>query len=135
MSNTSGSMPLRSVLLRAHIWLLATTVPSLIRLLPLKRLLRLLTPPAKLIPYRGFPCEFLVQRVERRLRKPRQMRHRPCLRHSLVLFHFLRLAGYPAVLTIGVYRKDPDYPRSQAHGWVTLNGTVLTSPPATGPIT
>ncbi len=132
MSNPSGSMSLR-VLLRAHIWLLATLVPLLVKVLPLKRLLRLLTPPAWVAPYRGIAWQEIVERVGRRLRNPRNMRRRSCLRHSLTLFHFLRLANYPAVLRIGVYPRSPQFPRTQAHGWVTLHDAALTLPPE-GPV-
>jgi hypothetical protein len=122
-------MSLRLPLLRAHIWLVATFIPLLVKILPLKRLLRLLTLPAPITPYRGIAWQEIVEQVAQRLKKPRNMRRRSCLRHSLTLFHFLRLAGYPAVLRIGVYPQSPECPRSQAHGWVTLHDLVLTSPP------
>jgi len=104
-------------------------MPLLVKVLPLKRLLRLLMPPAAITPYRGTACREIVELVARRLTKPRNMRRRACLRHSLTLFHFLRLAGFPAVLRIGVYPPAADRRRAQAHGWVTLNDAVLTSPP------
>ncbi|MGA2265523.1 MAG: lasso peptide biosynthesis B2 protein [Phycisphaerae bacterium] len=129
MSNTSGPMSLRLPLLRAHIWLVATFIPLLDKVLSLKRVLRVLTPPTSVVPYRGIAWQDIVERVAQRLKNPRNMRRRPCLRQSLTLFHFLRLAGYPAVLRIGVYPQNPEAPRTQAHGWVTLNDIALTSPP------
>ena len=126
-------MSLRLPLLRAHIWLLATLVPLLVRVLPLRWLLRVLTLPAWVAPYRGLAWQQIADRVSQRLTNPRQMRRRFCLRHSLTLFHFLRLAGYPAVLRIGVLPQDPKCPRSQAHGWVTLND-VAVNPPPQGPV-
>jgi hypothetical protein len=117
------------LVLRAHVWLVATLVPLLVKLLPLKQLLRLLTPPAWIAPYRGIGQDRIVERVAHHLRSPRNMRRRYCLRLSLTLFHFLRLAGYPAVLRIGVYPRTAHSPRTQAHGWVTLHEVALTSPP------
>lgn len=122
-------MSLRLPLLRAHIWLVATLIPLLVKVLPLKRLLGLLTLPASVAPYRSIAWQEIAERVAQRLKNPRNMRRRSCLRHSLTLFHFLRLAGYPAVLRIGVYPRNPNLPRIQAHGWVTLHDRVLTWPP------
>ncbi|MCJ7544163.1 MAG: lasso peptide biosynthesis B2 protein [Phycisphaerae bacterium] len=129
MNNPSDSKSLRLLLLRAHIWLVATLIPLLVKFLPLKRLLRLLTPPARLALYRSIAWQEIAERVAQRLKNPRNMRRRSCLRHSLTLFHFLRLAGYPAVLRIGVYPQNQPCPRIQAHGWVTLHDMVLTWPP------
>jgi hypothetical protein len=122
-------MSLRLPLLRAHLWLVAAMIPLLVKVFPLKGLLRLLTPPAWLAPYRGIAWQEITQRVARRLANPRMMRRRFCLRQSLTLFHFLRLAGYPAVLRIGVYPPAPQQRRTQAHGWVTLDDVALTPPP------
>ncbi len=129
MSSLSGPMSLRLPLLRAHLWLVATLIPLLVKVLPLKRLLRLLTPPSSMAPYRGIAWQEITERVAQRLKNPRHMRRRFCLRHSLTLFHFLRLAGYPAVLRIGVYPRNQEGSSSQAHGWVTLKDMVLTTPP------
>jgi hypothetical protein len=116
-------------LLRAHLWLVAALIPLLIKVLPLRGVLRLLTAPTWIAPYRGIAWQEIAQRVARRLTNPRVMRRRFCLRQSLTLFHFLRLAGYPAVLRIGVYPPAPRQRRTQAHGWVTLGDVALTPPP------
>lgn len=47
------------------------------------------------------------------------MRRRACLREGIALFHFLRLAGLPAALHIGVYPPDGAQGRLRAHCWVT----------------
>jgi hypothetical protein len=47
----------------------------------------------------------------------------------LTLFHFLRLAGCPAVLHIGVFPPSLDSQRMHGHCWVTLNGVPLSPPP------
>ena len=57
------------------------------------------------------------------------MRRRACLRQGLTLFHFLKLAGWPAVLRIGVFPPGRDRRRMHAHCWVTLNGVPLSPPP------
>jgi hypothetical protein len=117
------------LLLRGHIWLLATLIPLLEKILPLKYLLRLLTPPPRFKPYGGMLPEEISRWVAHRLRQPRNMRRRACLRHGLTLFHFLRLAGCPAVLHIGVFPPQFDSRRMHAHCWVTLNGVCLIPPP------
>lgn len=124
---------LRRWLLPRHIWLLAALVPLLVKILPFKHLLHLLTPSARRTPYRGVRPEQVAELVAKRLANPYHMSHRRCLRESLVVFHFLRLAGWPAVLNIGVYPPGTSPKGTKAHGWVSLDGQVLTSPPE-GPV-
>jgi hypothetical protein len=57
------------------------------------------------------------------------MKRRKCLREGLLLFHFLRLAGQPAVLKIGVFPPGPDGARNHAHCWITLRDAALNAPP------
>ena len=115
--------------LRAHVWLVATLLPLLVRVLPLKALLRLMTPPARLKPYGAIAPDRIVAAVDGRLRNPRNMRRRACLRHGLTLYHFLRLAGVPAVLEFGVYPPELDPGRMHAHCWVTVDGVAASAPP------
>ncbi len=121
------------LILRAHIWLLATLIPLLEKFIPLKTLLRWLTPSSRFKPYAKVAPEEISRLVARRLRAPRNMRRRACLRHGLTLFHFLKLAGWPAVLRIGVFPPSVDCRRMHAHCWVTLNG-ILFSPPPEQPV-
>ena len=115
--------------MRGHLWLLAALIPLLERVLPLKVLLRLLTPPRWCRPYSGTPPEEVSRLVARRLREPRNMRRRACLREGLTLFHFLRLANWPAVLHIGVFPPRLDQRRLHAHCWVTVDNVPLSPPP------
>jgi len=115
--------------LRAHVWAVATLLPLLVRLLPLRALLRVMTPPARLRPYHIIPPERIVAAVGRRLRNPRHMRRRACLRQGLTLYHFLRLAGVPAVLEFGVYPPGADAVRLHAHCWVSVGGRAVSAPP------
>lgn len=117
------------LILRGHIWLLATLIPLLEKILPLKLLLCWLTPPSRFKPYAGATPEEISGLVARRLREPRNMRRRACLRHGLTLFHFLRLAGWPAVLRVGVFPPSVDRRRMHAHCWVTLNDVAMSPPP------
>ncbi len=121
--------PATEAALRAHVYLVATMLPLLVRVLPLKVLLRLMTPPARLRPYRTVPPDRIAAIVARRLRNPRNMRRRACLRRGLTLYHFLRLAGVPAAIHFGVYPPDADPRRLHAHCWVTVDGVALTEPP------
>jgi len=57
------------------------------------------------------------------------MRRRACLRQGLLLFHFLRLAGLPAVVHFGVFSPATDPRRLHGHCWVTLGGVCLSPPP------
>jgi hypothetical protein len=112
-------------ILRAHIWAGATVLPLLVKLLPLSALLALLTPPAGLRPYREVPQERIASMVNRRLRRPRNMKRRACLRRGLMLYHFLRLADLPAVLHFGVLPPSRDPQRLHGHCWVSVNGQNL----------
>jgi len=122
----------RDLFLRAHVWLVASLIPLAVRIVPLKWLLRVLTPPRGLRIYRDVPVERVVRIVRRRLSAPRNMRRRACLRASLTLFHFLRLSGRPAVLHFGVYPAGGPAGPMHAHCWVTLDGQAI-STPAEGP--
>jgi len=117
-----------SFVLWAHVGLLATVIPLLDRLFSLQTILRLLTPPHHLQPYRKVPTETIAAAVGRRLAHPHNMRRRACLRSGWMLFHFLRLAGRRPVLRIAVYPPQ-DGVCLRAHCWVTLNGAEVSAPP------
>jgi hypothetical protein len=121
--------PVRLLVLRGHIWTAATLLPLLVKFLPVQWLVRVMTPPARLHPYRKIPVGRIVALVNTRLRKPRNMRRRACLRKGLVLYQVLRLAGQPAVLHFGVYAPSLDTRRLHGHCWVTVNDVILTDPP------
>jgi len=123
---------LRLAILRCHVAMLALAIPDLRRWLPLTTLLRLFTPRCASRLYSGIDAAEIVRVVERRLRRPWRMRRRPCLRTGLLLFHFLRLAGIPAVLNFCVYKETlaaQSLGREQAHCWVTVSGRCVASPP------
>jgi len=120
---------MRAGALRVHVWLAAGVMPLLVRLLSLRALLRLLDPPRWLRPYAGLSDERIVAAVERRLRNPRNMRRRACLRKGLVLYHFLRLAARPAELRFAVYPRPDERGRMHGHCWVVLAGRCLMPPP------
>jgi hypothetical protein len=115
--------------LAAHIWIAAALIPVLDRLLTLSRMVRLLTPPRWLRPYQGVPAEAIGEIVRRRLERPWQMRRRACLRMSLLLYHFLRLAALDAVFHVAVFAPAADRRRLHAHGWVTIGEVCLSEPP------
>jgi hypothetical protein len=129
LKRPEGTCPVTWTVLRGHLWLLAALVPLLVKAIPLRALVRLLTPPRFLRLYVRVPTEAFVGQVKHRLRRPWNMRRRACLREGLVLFHFLRLSGRPAVLHFGVYAPSTDPRRLHGHCWVTVEGTVVTSPP------
>jgi len=106
----------------AHVWLVAGVLPLLVRLVPLPRLLRLLTPRADRRPYAGAEVEEIAAAVDRQLADPVHMRRRACLRKGLTLFHFLRLAGHPAVIQFAVYPPGQQDAKMRGHCWVTVGG-------------
>ncbi len=129
MKNPELTSSRSRLILRGHVWLLATLIPLLEKFIPLKWLLRLLTPPPRFQPYAGTSPEEISRLIAHCLREPRNMRRRACLRQGLTLFHFLKLAGWPAVLRIGVFPPGLDRRRMHAHCWVTLNDVPLSPPP------
>lgn len=122
---------LRLAILRIHVALLALMIPDLRRWLPLERLLTLFTPRQTSRLYAGLRADTITHIVQHRLRRPWRMRRRPCLRLGLLLFHFLRLAGVPAVLTFCVYKQTlrAGAGSEQAHCWVSVAGRCVASPP------
>ena len=119
---------LTPLILRIHIWLLAAVIPLLIKTLSLKRLLRLMTPKARCNLYKSITPEQITQMVHNRLRRPRHMRNRPCLRKGLTLFYFLRLVGAPAKIHVAVHTPTASSKRIRAHCWVVLDGAAVTEP-------
>jgi len=118
-----------SRMLSLHIWIVAALIPILDRLLTLERTLRLLTPRRPRRSYRGVAPEAISALVARRLERPRHMRRRACLRRSLVLYHFLRLAGIDAIFHVAVFPPSVDPKRLHAHSWITVGEACLCEPP------
>lgn len=119
---------MRETILRFHIGLVTTIMPLLVRFIPMRGLLWLVEQPAGWTPYRGVPSERIIEMTAHRLRNPRNMRRRRCLRHGMTLFHFLRLAAVPAVMHFGVLGPATSGQRLHAHCWVTVNGKVVDPP-------
>lgn len=122
MPRAAARSPVLAWLVRTHVSLMALLVPLLLKLLPIRTVLWLLTPPAWLAPYRRLRPQRIAAIIRRRLRRPRVMRRRACLRRGLLLLHFLRLAGRPARLHIAALAPPPEQARMQAHCWITLDG-------------
>ncbi|MFP3938178.1 MAG: lasso peptide biosynthesis B2 protein [Phycisphaerae bacterium] len=115
--------------LRAHVWAFCGVVPLLVRLMPLERLIRLLTP--QLRPYRNVAENEIAGLIQHRLANPRNMKRRRCLRLGLALYHFLRLSGRAAIIHFAVCPGRAD-DRMHAHCWVTLGERCVSSFPAAG---
>lgn len=115
-------------LFKMHVYVVSVMIPLLDNLLGLKQMLRVLTPPAWCEFYKGISVEKVCEVVADRLKKPVLMKRRKCLRHGFILFHFLCLAGAPAVLQIGVFTRK-QYHKGTAHCWVTCQGRSLSSEP------
>jgi hypothetical protein len=122
-------MGLARALLTVHVWIVAAAIPLLDKVLTLERMLRLLTPGRPFRPYAGVSADLIAQIVRRRLRRPVHMRRRACLRLSLMLYHFARLAGVDAVFRVAVFPPSVDPKRLHAHSWVTVGEVCLCEPP------
>lgn len=118
----------RGVLI-AHVWMVATAIPLLDKLLTLERMLGLLTPRRPFRPYTGIAPDLIAAIAHRRLRRPIHMRRRACLRLSLVIYHFVRLADQDAVFHVAVFPPSVDPKRLHAHSWVTVGEVSLCAPP------
>lgn len=112
-----------------HVWIVAAVIPPLDKFLTLERMLRLLTPHRPLRLYAGVTADLIVGIVRRRLHRPFHMRRRACLRLSLVMYHFARLAGIDAVFHVAVFPPSADPNRLHAHSWVTAGEVCLCEPP------
>jgi hypothetical protein len=117
------------LILRAHIGSVALVVPLLVRVLPLRWVLRVMTPPRGWLPYRGVATGALCEAVRRRLARPRLMRRRPCLREGLMIFHFLSLTGHEPEMHFAVFPPESPPRQIHAHCWVTLDGVECSAPP------
>ncbi len=121
------------LLLRLHVWLVVALVPLGVRLVPLGRLLEAATVRRPWRLYRGLSCETISRTVARRLRRPRHMKRRACLRRGLALYYFLRLAGHPAEFRVGAWPAGRDAGRVCTHCWVTVHGRVVADEAALPP--
>jgi hypothetical protein len=119
---------LRSILLRLHVEALVLVIPILVLILPIRRLLEILTPKRVFRLYHGMAPDPIAAVVARRLRHPWLMRRTRCLRQGLVDYHLMRLAGIPAELHFAVYPFDQRH--GTAHCWVVSQGVCWTAEPA-----
>jgi hypothetical protein len=84
LKNPEPTLSGSRLVLRGHTWLLATLIPLLGKFIPLKWLLNLLTPPPRFKSYAGTLPEEISRLIAYRLREPRNMLRRACLRHGQI---------------------------------------------------
>jgi len=104
--------------LRVGLWIALVSV--LLRLVPLPRLLRLLTP--KHTDSRPWPREKLVNFCSFWLGRDAAFFSKSCLKRSLVLYHYLNQQGEPTRFLIGVRH---DGQKLCGHAWILLEGKKL----------
>ncbi|MBN2133628.1 MAG: lasso peptide biosynthesis B2 protein [Sedimentisphaerales bacterium] len=121
-------------LLRWHIAVVSATLPLLDRLLTLERMLKSLTPRRASGRYAGVDIDRIAATVRQCTRRARHMRRRACLRTSLLLYHFLRLAGHAPVFHVAVLPPSVDPKRLHAHCWVTVGDRSVSEPPGSGAV-
>ncbi len=119
---------MRELLLRVHLSLVAVVFPLLVLMLPLRSLIWLVERWERWNPYRGIPADHIIALVHRRFRHPILMRRRRCLRHGMILFHFLRLAGLPAEMYFGVLAPADSGKPLDAHCWVRTGEREIDPP-------
>jgi len=104
--------------LRIGIWI--AFISLLLYLIPLPRLLGLLTP--QKISTRKWPRDKFIDFISVWLGRDRAFYSRSCLKRSLVLYHYLNLQAESARLVIGV-KKDQE--QLKAHSWIMLGEAKL----------
>jgi len=104
--------------LRIGLWILLVTI--LLRLAPLPRMMKILSPSK--ISRRRFPRHKLVNFSSFWLGRGRAFLQRSCLKRSLVLYRYLNLQGEPARFCIGVRKEDGEL---RGHSWIMLHGQPL----------
>lgn len=134
----------REVLLFFRIFLLITALPVLVKLLPLPRLMKLLSGRTK--GSAGFgDAENYAKRTAKYtdylLSRDFWIYRKTCLKRSLVLYHFLR----PAIRDLGIcfgVRTRKEFPRDkcrmlEGHAWLTREGEIFLedNPDLTGKFT
>lgn len=115
---------------RLAVWTRSAVLPDVSRWTPLERLLRWYTPRCASPAWAHFGVADILEHVDRHLAGCRRMRGRRCLRRGLLAFYFLRLAGHPAVLHVGVFARPQG--RTLAHCWTTCPtpaGEIVDDPP------
>jgi len=120
-----------------HAWLFARVaawtalMPAFFRLLSLPRLMRLLTPEAAVAPVsedRVARADLVCMYIMGVLNLDADNRRRgACLKRSLVLYRFARLAGLPVVFHVGVRREEGEL---RGHSWLELEGQHRWDPQA-----
>ena len=125
-----AASPHEAIWLARHAMLLML-LPVMIRTLPLRQLLRLLTPSDAQQPSgRGQApdADRIVALTDALLRRISATGRGYCLKRSLALYRALRRAGVPVEFCLGV-RRQPGAPASQAmlhgHAWLACGATVL----------
>jgi len=119
----------RLAILRVHVSVAASLAPLLVRSMPLRPLVRWLAARRRARPYAGIPAVEIERAIDRRLRNPRMMVRRACLRRGLLLLHFLNLAGIPAEIRFGVYAPRSDSERMHGYCYVVADGIGEEEPP------
>jgi len=125
----SVSSKLKIAVCRAElclVWRSACVVsilPLLLRRWGIRRIVERLTPPGPLPPARRLPRERVIYLCLRVLDGAEKMRFRiDCLRRSLLLFHCLRMHGFPVVIHFGA---KPRASGLEGHCWLTVDGALI----------
>lgn len=105
---------------------LVLTVPVLLYLIPIHRLVRWLGTPRD--GYRNPPTDALVRAVDYWLRRLPWPWRITCLKRAAVLFGLLRRSGIAVSLHIGVARSADG--ALAAHAWLVRDGAPYLEPPA-----
>jgi hypothetical protein len=102
----------------------AAVLPALKFVLPLPRLVALVTP-AERAPARDPAREQRVERLAARLYRTPRLGRDNCLERSLVTYRYLARAGSDPRLVVGMRRED----ELRGHVWVTVDGRPVHDTP------
>ncbi|MGV3707653.1 MAG: lasso peptide biosynthesis B2 protein [Gemmatimonas sp.] len=111
---------------RMRVFGLVMTVPPLLHLVPVNRLVSRLG--ARRNGYADPPVQTLADEVDAWLTRLPWLWHTTCLKRASILYALLRRGGDDVELHIGVKReKDQSF---AAHAWLVKNGKPYLEPPA-----
>jgi hypothetical protein len=107
---------------RWSLWSRSVVLADLSRRMPLQKLLKWYTPSSPSPEWSKLPKELILSCIDDHLQKCRRMKGRRCLRRGLLVFYFLRLAGYDARLHFGYFVQQAG--NTQTHCWNTVENLV-----------
>ncbi|RMF95332.1 MAG: lasso peptide biosynthesis B2 protein [Candidatus Schekmanbacteria bacterium] len=103
----------------SKIFLLATILPLLLKVLSLPSVMKILTPSKNRRHWRQWKVDIIVKGTDKILGIGFFIYHPTCLKKSLILYHFLRKEGMDVAIHFGVRKRNGTL---DGHSWLTKKG-------------